>query len=84
MFNKLSEMMEGLKETLEPISKFFYIVTHPRVIFDWIIGISYWLAVLICIASLIYYIGTKSRKSLQILNITIITYILLKAISAVV
>lgn len=77
-------MINDLIETLKPISRFFYLLTHPKIIFEYIIGVSYWLAVLICIASLIYYVGTKSRKSLQILNITIITYILLKAISAVV
>lgn len=77
-------MLESIQETLQPISKFFYIVTHPRVILDWFIGVSYWLAVLISLIALIFYISTKSDKSKQIFNGTIVAYILLKAIASVI
>ncbi len=77
-------MLENIQETLQPISNFFYIVTHPRVILDWFVDISYWLAVLISIIALILHISTKSDKSKQVLNGTIIAYILLKAIVSVI
>lgn len=77
-------MIESIQESLEPISKFFYIITHPRVIFDWFVGISYWLAVIISITSLLFFIATKSKKSKQILNGSILAFILLKAIASVI
>lgn len=80
MLDKTGELIE----TLGPISKFCYIITHPRIIFDWIISVSYWLAVLISIAALIYYVGCGSKKALRVLNFTIITYILLKSLAAVI
>jgi hypothetical protein len=84
MVGRLQEIFQSLQETLAPISKFFYVITHPIVIFNWLVDVSYWLAVLISIACLIYYIGTKSRKPLRIMNFTIITYVLIKAISVVI
>lgn len=77
-------MLESIQETLQPISNFFYIVTHPKVILDWFIDISYWMAVLISLIALIFYISTKSDKSKQIFNGTILAYILLKAIASVI
>lgn len=77
-------MLESIQETLQPISRFFYIVTHPRVIFDWFVSMSYWLAVLVSITSLLFYIATKSKKSKQILNGSILAYILLKAVASVI
>ena len=77
-------MLESIQETLQPISKFFYIITHPKVILDWFIDVSYWLAVLISLIALIFYISTKSDKSKQIFNGTIVAYILLKAIASVI
>ena len=75
-------IISDIQTQLEPISKFFYIITNPRIIFDWIVGISYWLAVIISISSLIFYVGTKSTKSKQLLNGTIIAYILLQAFAS--
>jgi len=77
-------MIEDIQTTLEPISKFFYTISHPKIIFDYIVGISYWLAVLISITSLLFFITTESKKSKQILQGTILAYILLKAIDSVI
>lgn len=77
-------MIEDLQKTLQPISNFFYIITHPRVILDWFIDISYWLAVLISVIALIFYVSTKSQKSKQIFSGTIIAYIILQAIVSVI
>lgn len=77
-------MIEDIQTTLEPISNFFYTISHPKIIFDYIVGISYWLAVLISITSLLFFITTESKKSKQILQGTILAYILLKAIDSVI
>lgn len=77
-------MIDNIQETLAPISNFFYIITHPKVIFVWIVGISYWIAVIVSITSLLFFIATKSKKSKQILNGTILAYILLKAVASVI
>lgn len=76
-------MIDNLQELLAPISKFFYIITHPKVVLTWIIDVSYWVAVIISITSLLFFIGTRSKKSKQILEGTILAYILIKAISTV-
>lgn len=77
-------MLENLETSLEPISKFFYIITHPIIIFNWFVAVSYWLAVLTSITSLLFFITTKSKKSKQIFQGTILAYILLKAIDSVI
>lgn len=76
-------MLENLQNQLEPISKFFYIITHPRIIFDWMVVFSYWWAVLVSTISFIFYIATKSIKAKQICIGMIVAYILLKSISSV-
>lgn len=77
-------MLESIQESLETISKFFYIITHPKIVFNWVIDISYWLVVLISITSLLFFIATKSNKARQILNGSILAYILLKAVVSVI
>lgn len=77
-------MLESIQESLKPISRFFYLITHPGVIFNWIIDISYWLVVLISITSLLFFIATKSNRARQVLNGSILAYILLKAVASVV
>lgn len=77
-------MLENIRELLEPISKFFYVITHPIIIFNWFVRISYWLAVWISLISLLFFISTKSKKSKQILQGTILAYVLIKAIESVV
>lgn len=76
-------MLEDIGKSLSIIAKVFYVITHPKVIFDWLVGISYWLAVLVSISSLIFYVTTQSARSKRILNATIVAYILLKAIASV-
>lgn len=76
-------MLADIRELLAPISKFFYLITHPKVVLIWIVDISYWIAVLISITSLLFFISTRSKKSKQILEGTIIAYILIKAVSTV-
>lgn len=77
-------MLESIQESLETISKFFYIITHPKIVFNWVVDISYWLVVLISITSLLFFIATKSNKARQILNGSILAYILLKAVASVI
>ena len=77
-------IISDIQTQLEPISKFFHIITHPSIIFNWIVDISYWLAVIIAITSLIFFVGTKSTKSKQIFEGSIIAYILLQAFASVV
>lgn len=77
-------MLESIQELLKPISRFFYLITHPKVVFNWIVSVSYWLVVLISITSLLFFIATKSNKARQILGGTILAYILLKAIASVI
>lgn len=76
--------MENIQETIKPIAKFFYIVTHPKTVFVWLINMSYWIAVLVSITSLLFFIATNSKKSKRILSGTILAYILLKAIASVI
>lgn len=77
-------MIGNIETSLKPISKFFYIITNPVIIFNWIVGISYWLAVLISTTALLFFITTKSKKSKQVFHGAILAYILLKAIASVV
>lgn len=77
-------MLDSIQKLLRPISKFFHLITHPKIIFDWVIDISYWLAVLISITSLLFFITTKSNKARRILNGSILAYILLRAIASVI
>lgn len=77
-------MLTRLEELLAPISRFFYIITHPKIVLIWIIDVSYWITVFISITSLLFFISTKSAKSRKIFQGAILAYILLKAISTVI
>lgn len=77
-------IISDIKTQLEPISKFFHVITHPSIIFYWLVDISYWLAIIIAITSLIFYVGTKSTKSKQMFQGSIIAYILLQAFASVI
>ncbi len=77
-------MLDELNELLNPIAKFFRVITQPIIIFNWFVSVSYWLAVFISITSLLFFISTKSKKTKQILQGTILAYILIKAVASVV
>lgn len=75
-------MIDNIQKSIEPISKFFHIVTHPSLIFYWLVDISYWLALIISMISVLFIISTNSKKSKQVLQGTILAYILLKGIAS--
>lgn len=76
-------MLDNLQNQLEPISKFFYIITHPSIMLHWLIAVSYWWATIISTTSFIFYVVTKSVKAKQICGGMIVAYILLKAMYSV-
>ena len=65
---------------------FFYYIFHPiealALVWNGILPLIYWIAVIGSTVFLIYYAATKSKKCLTIAWIIIITYILIKGIDA--
>ena len=62
----MNEDIKTIADTMRGIGKFFYALIHPIVIWDWFMDISYWLAVFICIVSVILYAATKDRKIFKV------------------
>ena len=80
----MNEDIKTIADTMRGIGKFFYALIHPIVIWDWFMDISYWLAVFICIVSVILYAATKDRKYSRWLWATIVIFALLKGIDVVI
>jgi len=80
--DKLNPIPE-LIEVLKPISKVLHIITHPIIIWNGLISISYWLAIGVATTSLIFYVATDSKKCIRITTGIMVAYTLLKAIDGV-
>lgn len=78
----MDESIKIIADVLKTIGDIIYVITHPIVIWNWFIGISYWIATIICSFCILYYAVTGSHKFTRIMWITIITYILLKGVDA--
>ncbi|MFT9496834.1 hypothetical protein [Anaerosolibacter sp.] len=82
MADKLNPIPE-LIQVLEPISKVCYVLTHPILIWDFTIGISYWAAAIIgTIGILFCVVGYK--KGVSISGVCVLIYALLKSLNAVI
>ena len=76
--------LEVIANSLKVISNVFHTVTHPIIIWNWLMSISYWIVTITCIVCTIYYVGTKSSKPIRIMGTVVITYILLKGVDTVI
>lgn len=76
--DKLNPIPELIK-ILEPISKVCYILTHPVIIWDFIMGVSFWIVVIIGTSSIILY-AVGYKKGMRLTGISFVAYTLLKGL----
>ncbi|HYF75467.1 MAG TPA: hypothetical protein VD757_02665 [Candidatus Nitrosocosmicus sp.] len=81
---KIEEYLKVISEALQAIGNVIYVITHPIIIWNWFMGIAYWIAVLICCVSIIYYATSRSHKASQVIWLTIIIYCVLKGVDMVI
>jgi O-antigen ligase len=77
---------DNMQSVNEWTGKFFYYLFHPgealALVWNGIMPLLYWIAVICTVVFLIYYAATRSQKCLRIAIIIIITYVLIKGIDA--
>lgn len=80
----MTENLKTIADALKTISKVFYVITHPSIIWTWFMEISYWLSVLIICICIIYYGTSKSPKASRLIWLVIVIYCMLKGVDMVV
>ena len=72
-----------IAESLKTIGDVFYVLSHPIIIWDWLVDFSYWLVVIISLFCIIYQAVTEDSKFSRIMWISIVTFILIKGVNSV-
>jgi hypothetical protein len=84
LFERIEGYLKTISEALQAIGKIIDVISHPIIIWNWFMGIVYWLAVLICCICIIYYATSKSHKASQVMWLVIVIYIILKGVDLVI
>ena len=80
----MAEDLSVISEVMKALGRVTYTITHPIIIWNWLMGVSYWLAVIICVMCILIYGIAKIRKASQIMWVTIIIYLVLKGVDMVI
>lgn len=82
MIEKIESNLQIIVDFIETIKRGWYIITHPIVIWHWLMDVSYWIVSITSVICILYYAVTGHRKPLRIMNVIILTYIILKGVNA--
>lgn len=87
MFGKLKESITQLNDTLTNIGEVINKIIHPGLmlkdIWTFTVNNCYWVCLILCVGGLVYWICCGSKKGAIISKASLVTYILIKAISVV-
>ncbi len=81
MWNEIQSDIEAIADFARVLKQIWHVITHPSIIWNWFLGISFWIACIGSVVCILYYAVTESKKPIQIMWVIIITYILIKGVS---
>jgi hypothetical protein len=80
----IAESLKAIADFFKAIGKIIYVISHPIIIWNWFMDISFWLACISICVCIIIYAATKIQKSIQIAWLIIVVFILLKGVDLVI
>ena len=80
-FDYLKGIYDMLKGLCDGISSTINYITHPILIWNGLVDVSYWICLVVAMGGVIIYIFTKSKKSITYSKVSIASYILIRVLN---
>lgn len=62
------------------VNKIINFLSHPEIIWQWVIGASFWITTILSVTCLIYFAVSSDHRGLQKMWLVIVVYLLIKAV----